>query len=425
LICLVCIFAAAGCKPPAGNPGASETPGNPGPPGDAEEKNSKKAEETLVIATALKRAPINSYIEVSADIESLNFVDIYPELAGLRITEVAVDEGDCLKKGDLLARLDREQILLENRQAEVAFMEAQKQKLKAKVASKEAEERHKAARIQEEKLRKDYETTREMSQEGLASENDLAADRLAWEQAASDFELRVLEKETAALDAELAETAAETASITRDEAALKLKRTDITAPIDGCVSFRDANVGMTVTTASRLFTLVDTQSLIANLFLPQEDIRRIRVGMPVMFTCDARPGGEFRGETEMISPIVDPNNGTVKVRVRIPPDDDGFLRPGMFINARVLVSSRADALLITRKAVFYEDEKPCFFVIVDGAARKVSFERGAATDTVLEVTEPRYLAGEDPPLDEGSLIVVVGQDNLKEGGKVKIAEELP
>jgi membrane fusion protein (multidrug efflux system) len=211
----------------------------------------------------------------------------------------------------------------------------------------------------------------------------------------------------------------------RDESTLKLKHTDIIAPIDGCVSFRDANVGMTVTAATRVFTLVDNKSLIANLFLPQEDIRRIRVGMPVMFTCDARPDEEFTGETALISPIVDPDNGTVKVRVSIPPDEEGFLRPGMFINVRVLVSSRDDALLITRKAVFYEDEKPCFFVIDDGAARKVAFERGAATDRILEITEPSYLTGEGPPLDEGSLIVVVGQDNLKEGGKVLIAEELP
>jgi HlyD family secretion protein len=165
LLCLFCALPAAGCKRPTS--AGSADAGNPDPA--TKEETPNKVEETLVIATPLKRGPINSYIEVSADIESLNFVDIYPQLGGLRITEVAVDEGVHVKKGDLLARLDNEQILLELRQAEAALTEAKKQKLKAAIAKKEAVERQKAARYQEQKLRNDYETTLEMSKDGLAS----------------------------------------------------------------------------------------------------------------------------------------------------------------------------------------------------------------------------------------------------------------
>lgn len=409
---------ANGCRPPGESAEAREATLEA-----AKQAGEDEAKETLVIVSPLERGPISSFIEVSSDIESLHVVDVYPQIGGFEIVDVVVDEGDSVKAGNLLARIDKEEIELELRQAEVEYDEAEKQKNKAAIAVREAEERWKTSEIEREKLLADYKATEEIAKDGLVSAKDLASDRLLWEQAASECSLRLLEREKAALDAELATTAAQKAAIARDNAALRLRRTEIRSPIKGCISLREAEVGMAVTTASRLFTIVDRTALIANLYLPQEDLSRIRHGMPVTFTCDAYKGREFEGQADLISPVVDPTNGTVKVRVRIPPDAEGLLRPGMFINTRVLVLAKDDALLTSRKAVFYEDESPCVFIVEGDTAHKVFFDRGASTDEILEITAPRDEDGNPVTLDETTLIIVVGQDNLKAGDRIKIVEE--
>jgi RND family efflux transporter MFP subunit len=429
LLALLCL-AATGCRPESGKAAeqaASGSGASAAKDGGDEDKatQDRKDDAVLVKIAPLERGSISSFIEISSDIESLHSVDVYSELDGLRVIEIAVEEGDRVDAGNVLARLDDEEILLELRQAEVEFAEAQKQKDKAAIAVNEAAERCKAAEIQQKKYYEDYQATLEIAKDGLVSDKDLSSDRLAWEQASSDQELRKLEKETAALEAELAVTAADKAAIARDNASLRVRRTTIRAPIGGTVAERAVDLGMMVSGAAKLFTIVDTRKLIANIYLPQEDIKRIREGMPVLFACDAYPDHEFRGEVDLISPVVDPANGTVKVRVRIPPDEKGLLRPGMFIGTKVLVSSNDNALLVSRKAVFYEDEMPCFFIVRDGKARKVIFDRGAATDEVLEIVAARDATGGELDLAEDMEIVIVGQDKLKEDDAIKVSEEHP
>ena len=113
----------------------------------------------------------------------------------------------------------------------------------------------------------------------------------------------------------------------------------------------------------------------------------------------------------------------ILARAEIQPDEEQLLRPGMFITARIVTASRDDALLVPRKAVFYDEEKPTFFLIDEaGAVRKTHFASRASTESLLEI------AHADPPdaaVEEGALIVIVGQDNLKDGDIVRIDEEVP
>jgi len=428
-VLLVCLAGLpTSCQRPEGNAkeeGTTEEATQNQTPQTAPQVGTDSGENTLVNVTPLKRGPISSYIKVSADIESLYLVDVESELSGLKIVELAVDEGDQVTKGELLVRLDSEEIQLQLRQAEVELEETKTQQAKAAIAVEEAEERHNAALIHETKLKRDYDAALEIAEDGLVSEKELASERLAWEQAVSERQLRALETRNVVLDQSLSCTRVEKAVIARDNLRLRMKRTSITAPIDGCISLRAAEVGQTVTVSTTLFTIVDTQTLIANLYLPQEDINRVQRGMSVSFTCDAYPGSSFSGEVDLISPVVDPMNGTIKIRVRIPSDRNERLRPGMYVNANVLVYSREDARLVTRKAVFYEDEKPCFFYIDEGLARRATFERGASNDRHQEITKLWDQTEMEILLDDGTPIVVVGQDNLKEGDKVKIVEELP
>ena len=382
----------------------------------------KEKSQILVIATRLNTGPIHSFIEVSSDVESLNRVDIYPLLSGLQILEVLVDEGDFVEKGTVLARLDDAEIALELEQAKVASQEAEQRLAMARIVMKEELEKQKSAEIQAKKARKDYDKALKLLEDELIAEEEFETDRLAWEQASSSFNLARLQNDRAGLDLELSKTEVQKSRIAEKNTEIRFSRTRIKAPFNAFVTSRGAVPGMTISTTSLLFTLVDSDILVANLYVPQEELRRIKTGQPVLFTCDALPGTDLVGSIHIINPVVDPATGTVKLRAKIDSNAKGLLLPGMFINARIITASRDQALLIPRKAVFYDEEKPTFFQIEEGGiVRKIHFEPGATTEIALEIAST--LTPGDP-VTEGALIVVVGQDNLKDGDRVEIKNEI-
>ncbi len=385
------------------------------------EAENQAADMTLVVATRLREGPIDSFIEVSTDVESLNSVDLYSHLSNIQITEVLADEGDFVKQGELLADLDSVEIELELDQAEVNHVEAKQRLTKYKIAVDEATEKRNSARIQSEKAKKDYDKTLKMVKDDLLAEEELDSDRLAWEKAASELEQARLQQEQAAADLELGDTELAKCAIAVSNSELKLSRTRIKAPFNGYISYKNATQGMTVLSGSHLFTLVNTDILVANLYIPQEDLLEIKTGLPVKFRCDALPGNEFSGTISVVNPVVDPTSGTVKLRCDINAGRETLLRPGMFITARIITASRKKALLIPRKAVFYDDEKPTFFLIdQENTVQRIHFEPGASTQLAREIlsTQP-----ETDRVTDGALIVIVGQDNLKNGDKVTVVEE--
>ncbi|MFH2002179.1 MAG: efflux RND transporter periplasmic adaptor subunit [Planctomycetota bacterium] len=389
---------------------------------DPKEKDKEKP-SVLVKATNLTRGPIRSFIEVSADIQSLNKVDMYPYLSGIQIMEICAEEGDFIKKGDILARLDSAEIELELAQAKVNHQESVHKLEKARIAVKEALEREKKARIQAEKSKSDYEKSKNMFQNELISEDEFAVDRLTWEQFVSELDLTLLQKEQADLDLQLAGTESDRCRIAVNNASIKLSRTEIKAPFNGYITFRGAMLGMAVSTGTHLFTLVDRDILIANLFIPQESLMKVKVGMNIEFLCDALPGTSFLGSISIINPVVDPTTGTVKLRAQLNSDPEQLLRPGMFITTKIITASRDNALLVPRKAVFYDDEKPTFFIVEPpDMVKKIHFEpTEAATATSLEIGS---LLTPGAEIDEGTQIIIVGQDNLKDGDKVRIVDEI-
>ncbi|MHC4942685.1 MAG: efflux RND transporter periplasmic adaptor subunit [Planctomycetota bacterium] len=406
-----------------------------------EDPEGKQDEPTFVhvVGTRLTKSPIHTFIEISSDIESLNTVAMYPHLSGIQVTGIFADEGDYIRKGDLMAQLDASEIELEHAQAEVNYEEAKHRRDKAQFALEEVAERVTKARFEAEKVKADLDQAEKMFANELISEDQIEQDRLAWENASSELEIVQLQNNQGSLDLQLAEIEMKKSKLAMDDTAIKLSRTRITAPFGGHVSFRSATLGMSVSTSTHLFTLVDRSELVANLYIPQEDLRKVETGMEVRFTCDALPEREFKGSVTIINPVVDPNTGTVKLRAKLDPDDEEKLRPGMFINARIIIDARDDALLIPRKAVFYDDEKPTFFLIEEedrvrmihflyfflieegDRVRMIHFLPGGSTETALEIASTEL---KDSPVDEGALIVIVGQDNLKDGEQVKVVKEI-
>ncbi len=106
----------------------------------------------------------------------------------------------------------------------------------------------------------------------------------------------------------------------------------IYAPSGGIVVHKDAQEGMYVNTGTRIYTIADLSRLWVNLDAYESDLQWLKYGQTVEFTTESYPGEIFSGTISFIHPVLNEATRTVKVRVNVP-NEDGRLKPGMFVRA--------------------------------------------------------------------------------------------
>ncbi len=205
----------------------------------------------------------------------------------------------------------------------------------------------------------------------------------------------------------------ESSKAAHEAARLQLDYTHVRAPFDGVVTVRHIELGQRVNANQSLFVVADFDPLRAKIYVPEKDIGRIYEGQRAKITIEAEPGSGFSGIVKMISPVVDPSSGTSKVTIDIE-DARGKLKPGMFASVFITTETHDDALIIPKKALILESDLDQVYIYKDGNAHKVNLKVGFTSGEDLEV-----LSG----LDEGDLVVIAGQDGLREGLPLRIPEK--
>jgi len=209
---------------------------------------------TLVITAPAKTGTVNDRLNAIGNGEAIQTVVVTPQASGL-ISEILVSSGQKVKKGDVLARLDDDEQLIERDKAQVAL-------------------------------------------------------KSAVEKSTSYRNLRSVAR-LDVLDAQIAE---ESAKLAVSTAELNLKRRNIVAPIDGIAGIVAINVGDNATTQTSIVSLDDRSKILVNFWAPERFATAITVGMPVEATSIARPGETFKGQVEAVDNRVDEASRTVRVR---------------------------------------------------------------------------------------------------------------
>lgn len=194
-----------------------------------------------------------------------------------------------------------------------------------------------------------------------------------------------------------------------DLAKLQHSYASIRAPIRGVVAERMVKVGNMVVTNVPLFRLTDFDPLLAVLHVPEREMNKLRAGQPATLTVDAIASAQFSGRIARISPVVDPATGTVKVTVEVR-DPSKQLKPGMFGRVNIVHDVHDGALLVPKDAVLAEDAESAVFVVQDSIAYRKVVQTGYTTSTHIEI-----VAG----LNDGDVVVTVGQGSLKDSSKVE------
>ena len=309
------------------------------------------------------RGDISQYILKNTTLEAERWVDVRARTTG-QVVAILKEEGDPVKVGSAIARLDADAARINLAQREVAFREAQQR----------------------------------------------------YDREAALFERNLGSKE----GFESAKTQLGSAQAQLEQAELSLSYTTITSPIDGVMTLRNIEVGNMVTNNQVVGSVAKFDPLLARIQVTEKDFGKIVVGQAARITVEAFPKQPFPGTVKMVSPVVDPESGTVKVTVEVPRPPNGLLRPGMFSSVYIITETRSKTLVIPKKALVLEGAGNQVFVYEPdaesgmGKAQRRNVTIGFTDSERLEV-----LSG----LSQGELVITVGQEGLRPGATVRVVGE--
>ncbi len=193
--------------------------------------------------------------------------------------------------------------------------------------------------------------------------------------------------------------------------ALEYEYTRIRAPIAGIIAERHVRVGNTINAGDPTFRITSRAPLLAYLFVPEREFARLAPGQTAEVRVDALGGARFAGRVQRISPVIDPATGTFRVTLEIP-DPEDQLSPGMFGRFAVVYERRENVLLVPRAALLDTDGGDAVFIVNDAMARRQDVTTGFTTGELIEITSG---------LRDGDQVVVVGQNALRDGTRVRMA----
>ncbi len=245
----------------------------------------------------------------------------------------------------------------------------------------------------------------------------LAAEKakVAYEKQKADFQRLTALKNKNLLSDEEYENARLTlkqAELDWKQAELNLDYTIVRSPINGVVGERLVNLGDRIQPTTNLFVISNLSQKVVKVFVPQNEMANVYRNQPAVITSDVLPEVQFSGWVKRISPIVDAQSGTFKVTVGVK-DPQGQLKPGMFVNVQLIVDTHRDTPIIPKSALIYENERSFFFILKNDTAIKVELQRGFEDAEKVELLNPI------PP---GTPVVVVGQNGLKDGSRVRVID---
>jgi membrane fusion protein, multidrug efflux system len=171
----------------------------------------------------------------------------------------------------------------------------------------------------------------------------------------------------------------------------QLARLRVLAPFDGVAGIRVINVGDFLRDGADIVAIEDLSSLLVDFRLPERELPRLRVGLPVEVAVDAFPGRNFQGRVEALDAQVDANGRSLLVRARV--DNPGAqLKGGLFARPRVVFGVRDNAVVVPEEALVPQGGRQFLFKVVDGEnsqklARRMEAKLGVRMPGRVEILE--------------------------------------
>ena len=351
-----------------------------------------------VVVETTKVAPVDtlqSFVTASGEIVATRYADIGSAVMG-RLVELVVKEGDAVKAGQVLARIDPVQASssADAAAASVGALEADARAAATQVRAAQAALEE--ARSREKEAAASWTRAQELQRAGLLPQSEfdkasMAGTSAAAQVAAATASFERAQQALASADRRIAQGRAENTRA-RD----MLSKTEITAPIDGVITRLDAEQGEMVVMGVQnqpgtiLMTISDLSAVNAEVKVAEADVMRLSQGFASTVTLEALPLQKFTGRVVEIGASALPQVGTqaaarefrVKVRLDGPASS---LRPGLTCDTEILVAERKNALTVPLQSVVEKDGKTGVFVVRDGSVMFTPVTTGIIGGLSIEV----------------------------------------
>ncbi|MDR3640557.1 MAG: efflux RND transporter periplasmic adaptor subunit [Humidesulfovibrio sp.] len=311
-----------------------------------------------------------------------------------RLIWLGVEEGSLVYEGEVIAKLERDDVLAANDRAEAT--------LKASQADIES------GRAELADATRNYERMKKLVDEHIISQSDFDTAEARYKKA------------KAALDAATWNTGASRAASRESQAALEY--TLLRAPFDAVVLTKNADLGDIVTplgaaanAKASVVTVADMHSLLVETDVSESNVAKVKDGQPCEITLDALPGERFPGFVHMIVPTADRSKASVMVKVTFRKLDPRIL-PEMsakvaFLDHELGDSERSPRVAVPAGAVAERAGAKLVFVVENGVAKAATVETGARIGDFVELVR-----GPKP----GTRVVLNPPARMGDGGKVSV-----
>ncbi len=358
--------------------------------GETEPANTAPAPVALVVrAQTVSPREWTVTIPISGSLRSQSIVDVKPEVGG-RLIATNVEEGELVRRNQVVAEIDPINHKLALDQAKAALAVAQAGLQRAEVTSEHA--------------RREKERADNLLRSGGITQKDHEAAATGVREADAQVSLAEAQREQARAALAIAEEA--------------LGDCRVLAPADGHVQRKYYDRGSLVSPGVPLYTIVDNSRLELECVVPSYRLGELHVGQPAEFTTPSYADRRFRGIVTAVSPMVEQDNRSVRAILRIT-NPTGELRSGMYARGFIVVRAEKDALIVPRSALLVESEvssSGIAYTVRDGRAHRQPIRLGGIQEDRVWVRDG---------LQPGDVVIVEIGPDLKDGSIVRVQPSAP
>lgn len=321
--------------------------------------------------------------------------EVAPKIGG-RLERLAVNIGDRVKRGDLIAALDDDEIVqqLDQVRAELAVAGANLQE----------------ARSNLENVRREYDRVLSLREKKIASQSEL-------------------DEADAALAAADAREKVALAQVNQREAAVKAAEVRLSysriladwkeGSDERVVGERFVDEGAMLSANAPIVSILDIGRLIAVIQVIERDYSKVRIGQEAVISTDAYPGRTFPGRIIRLAPLLRETSRQARVEIQLD-NLERLLKPGMFVRVEIEFEERQNAVVVPTAAQVKREGEPGVFAadLEAMTARFVPVLFGISSGGLTEVLDPTGFSGHvvtlgQHLLEDGSTIVLPGNANAK------------
>jgi RND family efflux transporter MFP subunit len=355
--------------------GGEATAGPGGPFGDPATRSQ------LVEVAAPERTTLTERLSLIGSLRAKQRVEIMPKVSG-RLLELRADRGDRVGAGQIVARLEDDELRQQVRRAEAA-----QQVARASLTQREAELANREMEL---------ERYRNLSADGVVSSQQV--ETASTNVQVSRAQMSLARAQIAQADAEL------------EELRIRLGQTEIASPLTGIVATRYVDAGALLSSSTPILLILDLSTMLTVINVPERDVNKIAVGSAAKVTMDALAGEEFVGRVVRISPILDPQTRTAPVEIELENAGE-HLKAEMFARVDLNLETEREALLVPRDALVYRNDRQGVFLVDGETARFQPVETGLTEGDLVEIVDG---------VGEQDAVVSRGANLLQNGDAVRV-----